>query len=1049
MEKIAKFAVNRPVSVTILALAIVVLGFFNLSKLSVDEMPEMEMPMITVMTTYTGASPESVEEEVTKPLESALVSLSDVDEIESTSSAGSSTIMITFNYGIDMDEAALNIRDKVGAIESGLPDEAQSPKIMKFDSSSMPIIRLSLSGDNMSLAELQALAEDKIEPRLSRIAQIASVSISGGQDREIQIELDQNKMENYGLTLSDINNFMAKCNLDMSTGSLRYGNRKYYVRTVQEFEKVADIGSVPITTSAGNTIHLRDIAMIEDTTADMDVYTRLNGETAVGISCQKESGANTVDACTEVKNEIAEISKKLGGELHYEIISDQSEKIQESIESTERMVYEGALLAAIVLLMFLRRWRSTVIVFIAIPLSLIATFIGMYFLGYTINTITLGALAMGIGRIIDDSIVVYENIHRHRSLGLPMKEAAIMGAKEVGGAVLASTSTILAVFLPMLTVEGMAGMMFKPLAATICIAIACSFIVAISVIPMLSSRFLSNKVIKAVDPNEPKNIISRIVAGFGNTIDNLGEKYKNVLVWALQHRKKVIASVTALMLVSLLSVTTIGSEFFPGSDSDEISIDIETDKGSSLDDTDAIVAQVEEILLKVPEMKDVYTTVGSGGGGMPGINSSNENKASITATLEDETDDRRSTDQIMEELRKSVVSVAGAKIEITKNTTMRSMTGDDISVEIKGDDLDTLKEISTEVADIVKGISGARNISNSLTDGDPEVKVNIDVDKAAMYNLTPVGIATEVKNVMNGIDATTFSDNGEDIDVTLAYKDANEDLKYLKDLTITNSNGAKIKLSDVATFGLDRSPVEIDRVDQVRQVSVTGDIYGRDNNSVNQEIRTKTAELDLPDGYSINFGGANKQMQDSFSGLLTALILAIFMVYVVMAVQYESFFDPFIIMFTMPTAIIGAILSLAVTGRALSITSFLGIIMLMGIVVANAIVLIDYLKQLRDRGMEKNAAIIEAGRVRLRPILMTSLATILAMLPMALGLGEGGSTMAPMATVVVGGLLVSTVLTLVFVPVIYSIFDDWRNKAMRKLSGNNETIALENEQLNN
>lgn len=1035
MEKIAKFAVNRPASITILALAIVLLGFFNLSKLSIDEMPEMEMPMITVMTTYTGASPESVEEEITKPLESALASLSDVEDIESTSSSGSSTIMITFNYGIDMDQAALDIRDKVGTVEGKLPDEADSPTIMKFDSSSQPIIQISLSGENMSLAKLQSLAEDTIEPRLSRISQVSSVSISGGQDREIKVELDANKMESYGLTLADINGFMQAGNFDMSTGSLKYGNRKYYVRTIQKYDKVADIGNIPITVGE-STIDLKDIATIEDTTADRTMYTRLNGETSVGISCQKESGSNTVDGCTAVKNELKQISQELGGELHYEIISDQSESIQESIDSTKRMMYEGSVLAAVVLLMFLRKWRSTVIVFISIPLSLIATFTGMYFLGYTVNTITLGGLAMGIGRIIDDSIVVYENIHRHRSLGLSMKEAAIMGAQEVGGAVLASTLTLFAVFIPMMTVEGMAGMMFKPLAATICIAIACSFVVAISVVPMLSSRFLSNKVIKEVDSPKRKNIFARLVNAFGNAIDNLGERYKVVLALSLKHRRIVLLSVGALMAASLLTVTSIGMEFFPSSNSNEISLSIETDRGSSLDDTDAIAAQIEDILIKVPEMKDVYTTVGSSGGRMNSTSSNNQ--ASITATLADETENGRSTDQIMEELRKSVTAVAGAKIEITKNTTMGSMAGDDISVEIEGDDLDTLKEISIEVADSVKEVSGARNVSNSLTDGEPEVKVYVDEEKASMYGLTPVAIATEVKNIMNGLDAFTYSDNGEDITVELEYKDAVEDLKNLQKLTITNSKNDNIKLADVASFELGRAPAEIKRVDQVRQAAVTGDIYGRDNNSVNQDIKTQIAGIELPEGYSISFGGANKQMQDSFSGLLQALLLAIIMVYVVMVVQYESFFDPFIIMFTMPTAVSGAILSLAITGKSLSVSSFLGIIMLMGIVVANAIVLIDYLKQLRDRGMEKNEAIIEAGRVRLRPILMTSLSTILAMLPLALGLGEGASTMAPMAIVVVGGLLLSTVLTLVLVPVVYSIFDDWRSRVMSKFAGNND-----------
>jgi HAE1 family hydrophobic/amphiphilic exporter-1 len=906
----------------------------------------------------------------------------------------------------------------------------------------MPIIRISLSGEDMSLAKLQGLAEDKIEPRLSRITEIASVSISGGKDREIQIKLDVQKMENYGLTLANISSAMKTCNIDISNGSLKYGDRKYYVRTIQNFDKAAAMGSIPIKTSSGDMVHLRDIASIEDTTADQTMYTRLNGQTAVGISCQKESGANTVNACNAVKDELSKISQEMGGKLHYEIISDQSKNIQDSLDSTERMIYEGAILAAIVLLMFMRRWRSTVIIFIAIPLSLIATFTGMYFLGYTVNVITLGGLAMGIGRIIDDSIVVYENIHRHRSLGLSMKDAAITATKEVGGAVLASTLTLFAVFLPMMTIDGMAGMMFKPLAATICIAIACSFVVAISVIPMLSSRFLNDRAVKELDPAETKNIFSRILSRFGYMIDSLGERYKLVLTWALGNRRKVVIAVTGLMLVSLLSISVVGAEFMPASDSNELSVSIETDKGSSLEDTDAIVSQIENILLKVPEMKDVYTTVGSSNS-MFGSNT--ENEASITATLSEEKKGGRSTDLIMEELRKSVASVSGAKIEITKNTTMGGITGNDISVEIKGDDLDTLKNIAGQVTTIVKGVSGARNIDNSLADGDPQVKVNVDLEKAGMYDLTPVAIADEVKDVLSGVDSTTYTDNGDDIDVILYSKDNDPDLSYLKDLTILNTRGERVKLSDVATFTLNRAPVEIDRVDQVRQVTVTGDIYGRDNNSVNQEIKEKAAKIVLPDGYNISFGGANQQMMESFSSLFIALILAIILVYVVMVVQYESFFDPFIVMFTMPTAVIGAILSLAITGRSLSINSFLGIIMLMGIVVANAIVLIDYLKQLRERGLEKNEAIIEAGRVRLRPILMTSLSTIFAMLPLALGLGSGGTTMAPMATVVVGGLLVSTVLTLVFVPVVYSIFDDWREKAMRKFKG--EPLPVDSESL--
>lgn len=1033
-----KFAVNRPVTMIIMVSVLLILGFFTYSKLTVDLLPEMELPVAAIITSYGGAGPEEVESGVTKLLESALTTVSNVDTIQSISTAGQSIIIMMFKWGTDMDAAGIEIKDSIGYVEGFLPSGVEDPMVVKMDPTMMPIMQIGVSGED--LEQVQEIAEEVIEPRLSRIPEVASVIITGGQDREVKVEVDPVRLENYGLTLSQVAQVLQMENFNMSSGKVTRGDREYYVRNMQEFETVEDIRNVAILTPTGASLRLGDIATVTDGYKEMEQYTRVNHKEAVGIHIMKQTDANTVKTSELVRKELAKIQQERNLDFEVDVVYDAASYVQRSINSTIRMIFEGALLAVLVLFLFLRNMRSTLIIFTSIPLSIIATFIMMYFYGTTLNLITMGGLALGVGRIVDDSIVVFENIYRHRSLGLSPMEAAITGASEVGGAILAATMTFIAVFLPMVFVEGLASIVFSPMAMTISFAILCSLFVALTIIPLMSSRILNDQSMQRTRTGSGR--IFNIMQKFGHWIDGLGERYKVLLQACLNHRRRVIIIVTLLMVASCAAIPLVGAEFLPTTDSGEISVSIETDKGSSLDDTDEIVRQVEARILDIPEVETVFTSVGSTGTMLMSMGGGSNN-STLYVKLCPKNERQRGVEIVAEEIRQKLAGLAGAKYSVSVMDSTSSMgmgSSSPVVVRISGDDLDVLKELSTEVADIVRSTPGTREVTSSLTDGNPEVQIRIDRDRAAAYGLTPMQVAGEIKSAMDGTVATRYKVEGEEIDVRVSYaSESYNDMDYLTNMTILTAQGAVVKLSQIATFELAQGPVQIIREDQVRKAEVSAELLNRDLNSVMTDIQARVAQMNLPAGYEISYGGENEEMMESFASLAIALLLAILLVYSVMAVQYESFFNPFVIMFSVPTCIIGVVFGLLVTGRAFSITAFIGVIMLVGIAVSNAIVYVDYLKQLRERGMERNAAIVEAGRVRLRPILMTAFTTILAMLPMAIGLGEGAELIAPLATVVIGGLLASTLITLVLVPVVYSIFDDWGRKISARFSKGSNT----------
>ncbi len=1041
--KIIDFSVKRPVTMIILVSVIIIMGFFTWSKMAVDLIPDMKFPIAAVMTEYPGVGPEEVESQITKPLEGTLNTLGNIKELHSISTGGSSLILIYYNWGTNMDSSVNEIREKIGLIEKYLPSGSQKPMVLRMDPTLMPVIQIGINSETMTLGQLQEVAEDVIEPRLSRITEVASVVMTGGLQREVKVEVDPVKLANYNLTLGQVTQVLRMENFNMSAGQVKDGGRQYFLRSLQQFESIEDIKDVAIITPTGSTVYIKDIATVTDGYKDESQMTRVDGQPAVGIHCLKQSDANTVKTCNAVREELETIEKELDLDMDIKVVMDQSTYINQSLNTTKRVMIEGGLLAMLVLFLFLRNFRSTLIIFTAIPLSIITTFILMYFNHDTINLITLGGLALGLGRMVDDSIVVFENIYRHRLLGLSAMDAAVTGASEVGRAVIASTLTLMAVFFPIMLTEGLASVLFKPLAITVMFAIFCSLMVALTVVPLMASRMLTDKSMEARRRGEGRT--ARITSGFAEWIDNLGERYKVLLQWSLSHRRQVVISVTILMVGSLALIPLVGAEFMPPMDSGEISISIEGDKGSLLQETDDIIKRMEQELREIPEVDTIFSSVGSSSNmfmdtGVQG------DRGTLYVKLVPRAERKRGVDIVSEEIRQRVADIPGAKIKVSvmdMTANMGSSSGP-INVQVRGDDLKVLREISSQAADIIRKVPGTREVTASLSDGNPEVQVRIDRQRAASLGLTPGQVAAEIQNARQGTVATRYKVEGDEVDVRVRYSPQGYDeFSYLQNMNILSASGAVVKLSQIATFEMEPGPIQITREDRVRKAEINGYLLNRDLNAVMTDVQTELNKINLPSGYTIEYGGEQKEMMESFASLGLALLLAIILVYAVMAVLYESFFNPFVIMFSVPTAIIGIVVSLLLTGKHFSVVVFIGVIMLVGIVVANAIVLVDYLKQLRERGMERDAAIVEAGRVRLRPILMTALATILAMFPLSLGIGEGGEWNAPLAIVVIGGLLVSTLITLVLVPVVYSIFDDWGQKIGRRKSLDEKAMAGE------
>lgn len=1026
-------AVKRPVTVMMCVLVVLILGFVSLTSLNVDLLPEMKLPYAMVMASYPGAGPQEVENMVTRPLEAALGTVSNVKNILSYSMTGQSIVMLELEWGTDLDMATLQMREKVDMAKWMFPSDVEQPMVMKMDPNMMPIMMFGMTGE-MSQEDLYKLAEDTIVPRLERLPGVASVDIYGGRQREIRIELDPSKLSSLGVTYSQVASALQGDNLTMSGGTVSKGSQDYMVRITGEFSSPQEIGDVVITTATGAQVRVKDLGVIIDGQKEVTSYSRINGQESISVSIQKQSTGNTVSVSRAVNKALSELYDELPANIEFSIIMDTAEYIQSSIDNVVSNLLLGSVLAILILYIFLRNVRSTLVIAFSIPISVITTFILMYFSGMTLNMMSLGGLALGVGMVVDNSIVILENIFRHREEGLSKTEAAIFGAQEVAMAVTASTLTTVAVFVPIAWVEGIASQIFRQLALTISFSLFASLLVALTLVPMLSSKMMTVAVPEGNSATKRHRVYQKMFTVTGSWFSKIDNSYRKLLNWSLLHRRRVVLVVILLVVLSVGLMPLIGAEFIPAMDQGSISVSVSLPYGTKLAETDQVLSRLEDICVAIPEVQVISA---SAGGSSMGFGSSSSDSGSLNLTLKPLEERTRSTDEVADEIRQKAKDIAGAEISVSVGdaTGMMGMSGAPLNVVVKGDSLERLDEIASQVKDIISSIEGTREVKSSFDEGRPEVEVVVNRQKTAYYGLNAAQIASTVRGAVQGQVVTTYRTDADEIDVRLQLPEENlKNLQSLASLTMISPMGYQVPLSEVADFAIVEGPNTIERINQVRTVNVTAQIIGRDLNSIVNELNEKLAELSLPSGYEYEMGGSAEMMAESFADLGMALILAIILVYMVMASQFESLFHPFVIMFSMPVSIIGIVLGLLLSGRNFSVVAFIGAIMLAGIVVNNAIVLIDYINVLRGRGMERTEAILKAGPTRLRPILMTTLTTVLGMLPLAMGMGDGGEVGAPIGVVVIGGLTTSTLLTLIFVPVVYSILDDWGLILSRKLS---------------
>ncbi|BAF60862.1 cation/multidrug efflux pump [Pelotomaculum thermopropionicum SI] len=1028
--KLSEFSINRPLAVTMFIVALVLLGLVSFPRLRVDLFPDMEIPVAVITTSYAGADPAEVEKTVTKPIESAVSTVSNIKEVMSISSYGNSLVIVQFNWGTDVDNAVNDLREKLDMVRGVLPDDAQPPRTIKADPNAMAIMWLSVEGADV--VGLKKIAEDIIKPRLERIEGVATASISGGREREIRVRLDQAKMETYGLSIPQVTQALAGDNVSGSAGKIEKGSGEISLRVSGEYNTLEDIKKIRVSLGGGNSVALSDIASVEDSFKDANSYTFVNGRPSLGIDIMKASGANTVQVAKSIRREIEDLNKTLPAGVKIDTVMDSSEFIRQSIDNVIEHGLLGGLFAVAVLYLFLRSARSTLVVALVIPISIIATFTMMYFGGQSINVITLGGLVLGLGSLVDFSVVVLESIYRYLEKGAGLIEAARTGTAEVGTAVIASASAQVVVFLPIVFVQGIAGLVFKPMALTVSFSHIAALATALTLVPMLSSRLLKNVTPPTVHVSglKTKNPVS-IFSAFLHWLNGF---YRNLLAWALGNRRKVVILTVVLLVLSIAATPLIGAEFIPATDQGEITVSVEMPPGTKIDETAKIASDLESLARnEIAEIENIFTTVGSGELAFLGITSGE--RATLQIKLKPLEQREITTQEAAEKLRRAVSGVPGAEITVSVSSASMGPSASPVEITVRGEDLAMLRQIGDSIVEVVKKVEGTRNVKNSLDETRPEMMVVVDREKAARYGLSASQILSAVLISYDGQVVSKMRTGDDEVDIRLELaRNSRASLDTLPNLTVVSPSGARVPLSAVARIQSQDAPMEITRSSQNREVTVTADISGRDSGSVNREIQNRLSSFSLPEGYMFEFGGEARDMAESFSSLGTAMLLSVVLVFMVMVAQFESLFQPFIIMFCLPPTFVGVVLGLGLTGHAISVPALLGAIMLIGIVMNNAIVLVDYINTLRKRGYERNQAILEAGPVRLRPILMTALTTVLAILPMAFGGGEGSESQAPMAVVIAFGLTLSTLITLVLVPVVYTIFDDMGKKISGRLA---------------
>ena len=1077
--KIAQISIKRPITTVMFFIAIILLGFVSLKELSVDLLPDISYPKLSVVTQYVGVAPEEIETIVTEPLEAAVSRIPGLRRVESVSKEEVSYMTLEFAWGTDMDFAMLHTREKLDSVQ--LPEDIEDPTIIPLDPQSKPVMVLSVSGER-SLLELKEFSEELIKPRLEQIEGIGSAEIAGGVEREIQVEIDPKLLALYDLSVDQISQRIDAFNRNLQGGRIRKGRFKYAMRVVGEFEFVSEIGEISIkTTDKRGVIRLKDVAQIKDSLKERQGITRLNGEESIGLLVRKESGANTVKV-TKIAREVLEEIKRENPEIDILVVSEQAKYIENAISSVVSSIILGGILAFLILFIFLQDIKTPSIIAVVIPISIIATFNLLFFRNITLNIMSLGGLALGVGMLVDNSIVVSESIFRHKSLGRSLSEAAYTGTKEVGMAVTASTLTTISVFLPVIYVHGVAGQLFKDQALTVTFALFSSLVVSLTLLPVLASRKfefgMKNEKLKKTSQirKEPDNkskwrilllpyrlirwvlyfipkgiyLVFNFLFSFISQIFILIFHYLSVpikpvvrlvfkryniiyqkfaswhhkfLIWCLDNKGKVIAGAAGFLIITFLLFTLIPRELMPKPEAVSFELNLKTPIDYSLEQTSEVVSLIEKWLEKDRSVKACFSQIGI----VSGMESQNPDISLNSAKVYVRVGHSSEIEDTIESLREKLKTLPGMNYSFAKEQSTLSefltFSGAEVGLKIKGEDLNILKGLAEQLTVKLRSVNGITDVNSNIGEGKPEFLIEIKKGALEKYDISPAEIGRFLVDAVRGVIATQFKEMDKKYDILVRFKEGTRDnIESLLDEQIP-VRGVTIPLRELVSYKIAKGPKEIRRENQQREVLVFGNLRGVKISQVMPDIKEKISELTLPPSYRILFSGEQEEMTKSFRSLILAFCLAALLVYMIMAAQFESLLHPFLILFTIPMGFTGAVWALFITGQTINVVSVIGVVVLAGIVVNDAIVKIDYTNKMRKEGLKLREAIMEASRVRLRPILMTTVTTIFGLLPMSLGLGKGSELQQPLAISVIGGLILSTFLTLILIPLAYELVE--------------------------
>lgn len=1035
---LTKLSVKKPAAITMVILFLLGLGIYGYKNLGANLMPSMDIPMISISTSYAGASASDIRTDIVKPIEDAVSGISGIDKINSTAREGVGQTMIQFKMSTDMNTAFLDVQKAVDNAQAKLPKNADKPVLFKIDMNASSILILSVSG-NASHDELYN-ESNNIKEALQKVPGIGNVSLEGIQKKQLMIKLDKNAIESYGVNINTLVTKLQSDNINIPAGQIKQENLNQPVRVMSQFNDINEVKNILVPTSSGNgTVHLSDIADVNLDYPDKSQYLRLDGKDTIAISIQKQSDANVVEAVNNVYKQLDQIKKNIPSGIHVTVAYDTTTFIKSSLTQIKHSLVEGIITTALVLLVFLRSWKSSLIVLIAIPTSLISTFFMMHVLHFTLNMLSLMGLSLCIGILVDDSIVVLENIQRHLAMKKDPINAAIDGRMEIGLAAVAITLCDVVVYLPVAFMSGMAGKFFKEFGITIAVASLFSLFVSFTITPMLASRLY-----KKIDDNKSAAKTSgiwyrikqtrafKILNSISTSIDRVTISYKKALIWSLDHRKRVLAISVACLIavIALLPIGAIGTELIPTTDQSMFSINMTFDSGATLDQMDKKVRQVESHLHTINGIDKYYSFVGSNGND---LSSDGSNSSGIYVMLKPKSERKLSQSEIAKEVRTwGKAHLTGTDFSV-QESNVGSGNSNPISISILGSSPDTLNEISDKVESIIKSVPGVIDVNNSTKSSKSELRVNIDRLAAAQYGISSSDISSVLRTAIQGSTAGVYRTDGDDYDITVKFEDGTiktpDDIGSIK---ILNQSGEAVPLSQISTIVKADSQQSMSRQDRQDVATISANIQGRSLGSVDSDITKKLKKLSVPEGYQIKFGGDQQSMSDNFTSLIEALGISLILIYMILVVLYESFLTPFIRMISLPCALIGAFAILAITGKTLNMMSLIGLIMLDGLASKNGTLLIDYTNTLMKRGENLREALIDSGTTRLRPIIMTSATMIVGMLPSALSLGEGSEMKSSMATVVIGGMIASTILTPIILPIVYTLMDDLKNHLFKK-----------------